>query len=379
MEENFTKWIEMVLRFWHKAQRKSIAFFLCSAIKVERFTVAEVGQYAAATTNILPRNGAKRAYRLIHNERITKDKMIATTIANFTRYIEKCKSVTLAIDWTTFHQNFMVGSVCLITGYQRGVPIASVSYEKGRLGECESQNKFEEEVLLKVIHAIPPDKTITLLADRGFDRAGLVSFLSGFPHVRYIIRVKRDKYIFKGKKEIALDGALKRGELKNFGAIEYTKAHRIPARCVGQWKRTSDEPVILVTNMRREHSKTILEKYKERWDIESMFKSIKNEDVGYGLRKVRLHSAERWLRLFFLVTLLLQFLWEISEEHRDNPETDKAFTLARHSKNRRRYKRRSFSVYCLSMRLLRNNYISVAVTDNDILIEIRIRQKSGNY
>jgi hypothetical protein len=59
----------------------------------------------------------------------------------------------------------------------RALPLLQLAYDRHDLPAGQSQNQREEEALLAVVHALLPTVRPVVLADRGFARAALLSWL----------------------------------------------------------------------------------------------------------------------------------------------------------------------------------------------------------
>jgi hypothetical protein len=374
MKRTLHEWIfHHLASRWHAAQLEAISFFCSAVIDARSLVIAKVGHAGANDTGILPRHGIKRSNRLLKNEHFTREQMNESSIDNFIRYIRHRKSIALVIDWTQKNL-FMLLSISLATDDGRTVPIVWDGYLKGALGECDSQNKIEEELLTKVLMSLPHRMKVLVLGDRGFHRPEFLKFIRSFgKNVDFIIRVPAGDFILAKGKEILLDDTIvAKGGSKNFGTVLYTKERRLPARCVAVWDEQSREPWILLTSLKNVASRTIAELYAQRMSIEAMFKSMKNEVSGLSLKKARLRHIERWLVLCFLATVLLQYFWEISQSmtQEDREYLDCMFTLARH---RRRYGRRkySYSIYYLMLLVALRDEVSMELRRDRILISVK--------
>lgn len=373
MKQTLYDWIFHHFRArWHAAQVDAICFFCTAIIEARSLVIAKVGHAGADNTGILPRHGIKRSNRLLKNEHFTRELMNESSMANFIRYVNRRKSITIVIDWTQKHL-FMLLSISLVTDDGRTVPIVWDGYVKGALGECDSQNKIEEALLAKVLHSLPHQMKVLVLGDRGFHRPEFIKYIRSFGNnIDYIIRIQTGDYmILKGKEIQISNDLLSKGSARNFGMIEYTKERRFPTRCVAVWEEQSRDPWILATSINRVATWTIAKLYANRMGIEAMFKSMKNEVSGLSLKKARLRHIDRWLVLCFLTTLLLQFFWETAQAMTDDEREylDGIFSLARH---RKRYGSRkySFSIYYLMLLLAPRDYIKMMLRDGRIILSV---------
>lgn len=59
----------------------------------------------------------------------------------------------------------------------RALPLLQLAYDRDRLPPQRSQNQLEQDALLAVVEALPAGVRPLILADRGFCRAGFLTWL----------------------------------------------------------------------------------------------------------------------------------------------------------------------------------------------------------
>lgn len=369
MEAKFKTWLTSVFdENWHHFQCKCVTAFFMGVYLARSFVLAKVGRYAASTNNAYPRHGIKRLNRFLKNDRISFEKMTAVYVEQFKRFIKNRKQITLAVDWTVFKEKFMLFGIGLIGKRRRTIPIAFNGYKKGEMEELQSQNKIEMELLTKLLMVVPMNTRVTIIADRGFCRPAFARFLMTFrrKNIFFVIRVSSETYIYKGKKQIRIaKDMIQEGEEKNFGWVDYSKKHRVRVRFIAKWQRGTKEPWFLITNIQSVSTQRIVSLYKKRMHIETMFKSMKNDQVGFHLKHVRLQYIERWIRLLFLVTLFFQFLYVIANAIKNEQKLDNFFSLARH-----KHRRRSFNIYLLVVMALEHRFIEIVMKRGRIEVKM---------
>lgn len=369
MKSKFKLWLASVLgKNWHHFQCKCVSAFFMGAYLARSFVLAKVGRYAAVTNNAYPRHGIKRLNRFLKNDRISFEKMTAVYVEQFKRFIKNRKQITLAIDWTVFKEKYMLFGIGLVGKRRRTIPVAFNGYKKGAMGELQSQNKIEMELLMKLLVVVPMNTKVTIIADRGFCRPEFARFLMTFrrKNIFFVIRVSSETYIYKEKKRIRIaKDMIQEGEEKNYGWVDYSKKHRVRVRFVAKWKCGAGEPWLLITNIPHVSTQQIVSLYKKRMHVETMFKSMKNDQVGFHLKHVRLQHIERWVRLLFLVTLFFQFLYTIANAIADEQKLQNYFTLARHKR-----RRKSFNIYLLIVMALESGRIEIVVRSRRIVVKI---------
>ena len=80
---------------------------------------------------------------------------------------------------------------------------------------------------------------------------------------------------------------------------------------------------MLLSNLKHDSAEGIAQLYCMRWEIETMFKSMKNDVLGMQIKFAKLRHIERWLRYLFLVTVLFQFLAMIGISFRKHEGIEK--------------------------------------------------------
>lgn len=284
----------------------------------------------------------------------------------FVQYAAKYRKLSLAVDWTTLQEKFMLLSISLITKKGRTIPIAYDGYEQGKLGIGRSQSSIEENLLQQILNSLPEQsrKRITVIADRGFDRPELAELLCQFG-VNFVIRVCSGKYITTEGKEITIEKKIiAKGATHDFGKVIYTKSNPIALRFIASWESKMKDPWFIITNICTEKVRAILHKYSLRWEIESMFKSKKNAQVGLSWKYAKLETADRWIRFAFLITILFQFLADIGTLCDNDISIIKRFTPIANPK------RRIFSIYNLALKVVKalGKIFDIFINSSDELI-----------
>ena len=82
----------------------------------------------------------------------------------------------------------------------------------------------------------------------------------------------------------------------------------IQGRLVTAHDKKAKEPWYLVTDLDEVAAAEVVNGYRRRWWIETLFRDKKNRDWGLGLATVRLKDYRRYERLFYIVALAFIFL-----------------------------------------------------------------------
>ena len=127
----------------------------------------------------------------------------------------------------------------------------------------------------------------------------------------------------------------------------YTKSRKVELRFIACWDKKMKDPWFIITNLSSHTVKDILHEYSLRWEIESMFKSKKNAQVGMSWKYAKLTTIDRWLRFVFLITILFQFLADVGIFCDDDISIIKRYTPVANPK------RRIFSIYNLALKVIK--------------------------
>jgi len=337
-----------------KTLHNSINFFLESSIRAKTFVPAKVGIEAK---KIMPYNGIKRVQRLLKNKFFSNEFCLDTYQAFIKKLIPKNKPLLLAFDWTIIKEKFCFLSISQVVKSGRSIPLYFDGYEKLKLDYHNSQSSIELKSLKNVLNALSHVSDIIILGDRGFDSPAILKLLIN-RGVKFIIRAKIEKYLtLESGEEIKISrDVVKKGKKIKFLNTKYTRANPVNTHFYAIWQRKQEEPWLLLSNIDDTVTK-VANLYARRWEIEEMFKSMKNQDIGFDIKTVKLRDINRWLRLFFLATIVFQFLSKLGLQCREIPKIEKRYSLSSKPKKNRKF---IFSFYNLAMKIIYDNEIKLS-------------------
>ncbi len=142
----------------------------------------------------------------------------------------------LAIDWTFFDTVLPSGErmryqILRIAVPRKGraLPLLQLAYDRDRLPAGKSQNQLEQDALLAVLRALPSAVRPVVLVDRGFRRAGFISWLKRHG-VEYVVRLSKGSCVAEadGKQCKLAEEGLQRGELRWVREVRYGLYHGRP-------------------------------------------------------------------------------------------------------------------------------------------------------
>ena len=345
----------------------AISFFLEATLRAKSFVPAKVG---SQVKKIKPYNGIKRVQRLLKNKFFSNEFCLNAYQHFMKILIPKDEPLTLALDWTIIKDKYCFLSISWVLKSGRSIPLyfdgryATLhcspcnqdGYEKKKLNYGFSQSSIEKKSLNNVFKALSHVKDITVLADRGFDSPAILQLIIDH-NAKFVVRAKIDKWLTleDGSRVKISHDLVKKGSREKLLKVKYTEENPVFLNFYALWLKKQDEPWLLLSNI-DSSVKQIADSYATRWEIEEMFKSMKNQDIGFDIKTVKLRDMERWLRLFFLATIVFQFLGKLGRECREIPKIERRYSLSSKPKKGRNF---IFSIYNIAMKIICDEELKV--------------------
>src|SRR3954463_8740140 len=164
----------------------------------------------------------KRLWRFTGNERVDALETQMAFVAHVVGRLGFPPWLGLAIDWTFFDTTVPSGKRMryqvlriAIPRKGRALPLLQLAYDRDALPANNSQNQLEQDALLAIVRALPLSVRPVLLADRGFGRAGFLSWLQRH-RLDYVVPLKKGGCITEadGKRWKLGEEGLQRGQLR---------------------------------------------------------------------------------------------------------------------------------------------------------------------
>ncbi|MGH3147076.1 MAG: transposase [Rubrobacter sp.] len=205
----------------------------------------------------------------------------------------------------------------------RALPLLQLAYDRDALpADKKSQNQLEQEALLAVVRALPSGVRPVVLADRGFGRAGFLSWLQ-HPEIDYVVRLKKGGCITEtdGERRWKLgEEGFKAGQLRWVRGVRYGLYHgrprdltinvslcwRVPkSRARDPPRKQPEEPWYLLATSLKDAQSAAASWYWQRGWIEQ---SLKDSKSRFGLEEVKVGCPKRLSRLLIALTVALAWL-----------------------------------------------------------------------
>jgi hypothetical protein len=289
----------------HELRVKSLALATVGVLHSASLAIHMIGRGLAAARGTSAKHGTKQVDRLLSNGGIELWRLFELWV----RFVVGVrKEIIVALDWTEFDADKQA-TICLymITRHGRATPLIWKTVSKKTL--AGKRNEYEYDVVGHLHDALPPDVTITLLADRGFGDQKMYAFLDTFGW-DYVIRFRECIHVTdaNGTTKPAADWLESTGRAKMLKGVSVTDDKApVPAVVVVHDKRMK-ESWCLATSRVQDSASAVIKLYGRRFTIEETFRDTKDVHFGMGLSATHIGSNARRDRLLFLGALAYALL-----------------------------------------------------------------------
>ncbi len=270
------------------ARIKAMSMMICALCKVQRVAYTKL---ASAFDNEAEAASSLRGIRRLIAECVINTDLIARLIL---KLIPVKGPYSLSMDrtnWKFSNTNINILTLGIIC---EGMAFPIVFKMMDKRGNSNTEERME---LIRRFCALAGENSIAhLMADREFVGSEWLAFLNS-RGIHYHIRIRENfRVIRHGKESKAhwLFTDLKLGECKHLSGIYYVN---------GQPCYLSGSKVqLLVSYCNAEEA---LDMYRQRWQIETMFKGLKSS--GFNIEDSHVRSRERMANLFAIV--MIAYVW----------------------------------------------------------------------
>ena len=262
------------------------------AMSARRISQADIGK--SMRTPALAKHSIKRVSRFVGNNRVCIAEGCRGLVALAAKSSGRC--LLIVVDWVDVGPYKVLKAAVPLRG--RAVPILFAAYPKWKLRR--SQNAFEEAFFVLLATLLPARTWAIVVADRGFARADLAPVLSGLG-LNHVIRVNTKVRFKSGRFDDLLSRhGVREGGHRDLGWGRYTKTRPVERRVIVRWERGYEEPLVLGTDLMWNWRK-VVDVFKRRMMIEELFRDEKNIRYGWGLRQMKVSTAERLERILLIL------------------------------------------------------------------------------
>ena len=242
-------------------------------------------------------------------------------IASFSQnkaFLANKLDLKLVIDGSQMGSKYVALMLSVVVG-KRAIPIFWL-VKKGKKGHFPTEMHLDliRQSIKSLSGFLSPQTTFTLLGDGEFDSVDLQRCCRQELNINYVFRTACDTLMYENgdefqPKNIKLD---KKTTTLFIPSIDFSKEKFEDVHFL-YWfdQRIYDEPLFLISNF--DNTPDIIEAYRQRFAIETMFKDFKSR--GFNLHKNRLQKQHAVNNLIMVAALAFCFLMNFGIANEDNP------------------------------------------------------------
>lgn len=240
------------------------------------------------------------------------------SISQNKQFLKNIKNLKLVIDGSQMGSKHVALMISIIVG-KRAIPVFWV-VKKGKKGHFPTEMHLD--VVRKAIQALrsfcSADTTFTLLGDGEFDSVDLQRCCRQELHIGYVFRTACDSVMYENDDEFLPKSIKLEANVKSLfiPSIDFSKEKFEDVHFL-YWfdQKIYDEPLFLISTF--DNAPDIIDAYKQRFAIETMFKDLKTR--GFNLHKNRLGKSHAVSNLIMVAALAFCFMMNFGILNYDNP------------------------------------------------------------
>ena len=276
------------------ARVKLISLFILALCKVQTVTFGKLASAFETTADV--GSSLRRIQRFIAEFSLDSN-LVARLIFNL---LPNQGSVKLAIDRTNWQFGATDINIFMLGIVYQGVAFPLLFKMLPKRGNSNTQERID--LVNRFIGLFGKDCIESLVADREFVGEKWIAFLNS-KHIRYHLRIRNNFKVYIPHKNQEIKAWWLFSSLKINEFVHYPKIVRINGElCYLSGCRTKDDFLIIISFNKPENAR---QAYKERWQIEMCFKSMKSS--GFDIENTHLRDIERIEKLVLL--LMIAFVW----------------------------------------------------------------------
>lgn len=279
------------------ARIKFIAMFLCALSKAQTVNYEKIATLFGGKADRA--SSHRRIQRFMASYNLCSS-MVARLIISL---LPAKPPYTLSMDRTNWKFGELNINILVLAVCYDGMAFPILFTMLPKRGNSNTQERIE--IMDRFIELFGVDNIKHLTADREFVGNQWIGYLNSM-QIRYYLRIRNNFYVTRHSKTIRashLFNSVRVGEFRSLEQIYIIgEQHCYLAASKVKGRDGTAELQIIVSFNQPNLSKKV---YKERWQIETAFKSLKTS--GFNIEDTHLRDVERISRLFSLV--LIAFTW----------------------------------------------------------------------
>ena len=288
----------------HAKQVFSLSQATLGAIHAGSMGIHAIGQGLAAAQGLSPKHAIKQVDRALSNNNLDVWRLFDSWVPCA---VGDRSEIVVALDWTEFDgDDHSTIAMHLVTSHGRATPLLWLTVKKSELKD--QRNAYEDQLLVKLREALPPDVEVLVLADRGFGDKKLFEFMEEL-EFHYLIRFKGGTFVTnsRGERRKASDWLSHTGRAVTLRKAKITAEECPVETVVCVWDRRMKEAWYLASDLPLTGNQAA-KRYGRRFTIEETFRDIKDDRYGMGMSATHIGDAKRRDRLFLIATMAIYLL-----------------------------------------------------------------------
>lgn len=241
-----------------------------------------------------------------------------SSISQNSNFLANTSDFKIIIDGSQMGTKHVALMVSIVVG-NRAIPIFWV-VKKGKKGHFPTEMHLD--VVRKTIESlrtfVSPDTTFTLLGDGEFDSVDLQRCCRQELHIGYVLRTACNSVMYENGDEFLPKNIKLEANINTLfiPSVDFSKEKFEDVHFL-YWfdQKIYDEPLFLISTF--DNALDIIEAYKKRFAIETMFKDLKTR--GFNLHKNRLSKIQALNNLIMVAALAFCFMMNFGISNSDNP------------------------------------------------------------
>ncbi len=175
---------------------------------------------------------------------------------------------------------------------------------KGKKGHVKGE--FQKQLLNQIYHRLHHCRQVIVLGDAEFSNEPVINSLKP-KNWGFVLRFQSNYQIqlepegeWMSAKEIYEAAGLKAGQVKHWGKVYFTEAHKIPNLTMTvHWEEGADEPLCLISNLPPSSQPHLI--YDKRYWVETLFGNCKSR--GFQLARTQMITPAHIDRLILSIAI----------------------------------------------------------------------------
>jgi len=322
-------------------QVENVGLFSYGVVLAESCQQQQIARRVACGETV--ESSARRLRRFLDNEALC----LSALFVEWTRWVVEAmegERVILMVDETKLNET--VAAMVVGMAYEgRCIPLAWRCYSANDAASypAEGQVGMIAQLLQGLRPAMPVDKTVVVLADRGIGTSPELCRQVERLGWKYLFRVTRQTKLVTETEEYTIAAMVQPGETWAASGRIFKKRGRLPAHARALWQVGYEQPWALVTNA---PELTGAEYAQRNWQEQS-FRDLKSH--GWQWDESQIYLPEHMARLLLLLSLAYGWMLALGSHAVQHSQT---FPLSRHPDGR---PRRHWSLFKEGLRVFAEN------------------------